>query len=59
MRWVGIDAFQTLLLPDLDRERIKALDHDAQALQAVRPDVLPEVERVLAVAEPVAVRNAG
>jgi hypothetical protein len=59
MRQVGIDAFQTLLLPDLDRERIKALNHDAVALQAVRPDVLPEIERVLAVAEPVAVRNEG
>jgi hypothetical protein len=37
------------LLPDLDRESIKALNHDAQMLQAVRPDVLPEIERVLAV----------
>ncbi|MCC6176054.1 MAG: hypothetical protein IT305_12175 [Chloroflexi bacterium] len=59
MRQVGIDAFQTLLLPDLDRERIKALNHDTVALQAMRPDVLPEIERVLAVAEPVAVRNEG
>jgi hypothetical protein len=52
MRQVGIDAFQTLLLPDLDRERIKTLTHDTRALQAVRPDVLPEIECVLAVAEP-------
>ena len=59
MRQVGIDAFQTLLLPDLDRERIKALNHEAQALQTLQPDVLPEIERVLAVAEPVAVRNEG
>jgi len=59
MRQVGIDAFQTILLPDLNRERIKALNHDAQVLQVVRPDVLPEIERVLAVAEPVAVRTEG
>jgi len=59
MRQVGIDAFQTLLLPDLDRERIKALNHDAQVLLTLRPDVLPEIERVLAVPEPVAVRNEG
>lgn len=59
MRQVGIDAFQTLLLPGLDRDCIKALNHDAQALQAMRPDVLPEIERVLSVAEPVAVRNDG
>jgi hypothetical protein len=59
MRQVGIDAFQTLLLPELDREWIKALNHDARSLQAVRPDVRPEIERVLAVAEPVAVSNEG
>lgn len=59
MRQVGIDAFQTILLPDLNRERIKALNHDAQALQAVRPDVIPEIERVLTVAEPVSVRSDG
>jgi hypothetical protein len=59
MRQVGIDAFQTLLLPDLDRERIKALNHNAQSLRAVRLDVRPEIERVLAVADPVAVRNEG
>ncbi len=59
MRQVGIDAFQTLLLPDLHRDRIKALNHDAQALQEARPDILPEIERVLAVAEPVAVSIEG
>lgn len=59
MRQVGIDAFQTLLLPDLNRDRIKALNHDARALQEAHPDVLPEIERVLAVAEPVAVRREG
>jgi hypothetical protein len=32
MRQVGMDAFQTLLLPVLDRERTKALSHDAVAL---------------------------
>jgi hypothetical protein len=57
MRQVGIDAFQTLLLPDLDR--IQALNHNAQSLRAVRLDVRPEIERVLAVADPVAVRNEG
>jgi hypothetical protein len=44
MRQVGIDAFQTLLLPDIDRERSTALNHDVEALQAVRLDVLPEIE---------------
>jgi len=59
MRQVGVDAFQTLLLPDLNRDRVKVLNHDVQALEDARPDVLPEIERVLAVAEPVAVRIEG
>jgi hypothetical protein len=59
MRQVGIDAFQTVLLPDLGREHIKLLNHDAQALNSVHPDVLPEIERVLDVAEPVATSPTG
>jgi hypothetical protein len=56
---VGIDAFQMPLLPGLDREWIKSLNHDALGLQAVGPDVLPEIERMLAVVEPVAVLGEG
>src|SRR5215212_1705706 len=59
MRQVGIDAFQTVLLPDLGRERIKLLNNNAQALNSAHPDVLPEIERVLDVAEPVATSPTG
>src|SRR5215212_6289471 len=59
MRQVGIDAFQTVLLPDLGRERIKLLNHDAQALDTAHPDVLPEIKRVLDIAEPVATSPTG
>jgi hypothetical protein len=57
MRQVGITAFQTLLLPDFNRDRVKMLNHDPRALQDASPDVLPEIERALAVAEPVAVTD--
>jgi hypothetical protein len=59
LRQVGINAFQTLLLPDLDRDGIKLLNHDRQALQAAQPDITPEIERALAVAAPVAVTSQG
>src|SRR5215213_1566391 len=59
MRQVGIDAFQTVLLPNLGRERIKLLNHDLGALHAAHPDVLPEIERVLDIAEPVATSSTG
>jgi hypothetical protein len=59
MRQVGIDAFQTVLLPELDRERIRLLNQDDRALQAAHPDVLPEIERVLTVAEPVVTMAQG
>lgn len=52
MRQVGIDAFQTVLLPDLDRDGVKRLNHDAHALQAASPSIQPEIERALTVAEP-------
>lgn len=59
MRQVGIDAFQTVLLPDLGKERIKLLNTSAQALHEARPDVIPEIERVLEVAQPLASTTAG
>src|SRR3954453_19250773 len=46
MRQVWIDSFQSVLLPELDRERIRLLNQDDRALQQAPPDVLPEVERV-------------
>jgi hypothetical protein len=54
MRRVGIDAFQTMLFPGLERDRVRLLNHDAQALRAASLDVVPEIERALAVVEPVA-----
>lgn len=59
LRQVGIDAFQTLLLPDVDRDGIRLLNHDRQALQTAQPDIVPEIERALTVAEPVAVTTQG
>ena len=59
MRQVGIDAFQTVLLPDLGKERIKLLNTSARALHEARPDVIPEIERILEVAQPVATTTAG
>ena len=59
MRQVGIDAFQTVLLPELGKERIKLLNTSATALHEAHPDVIPEIERVLEVAQPVASTTAG
>lgn len=59
MRQVGFDAFQTVLLPGLAKEQIKALNHDAVALSRVRPDVTPEIERAMSIAEPVTARSDG
>jgi hypothetical protein len=53
MRRVGMDAFQTMLLPELDRDRVKVLNHDATVLRTASPDVLPEIERALTIAQPV------
>jgi hypothetical protein len=59
MRQVGIDAFQTVLLPDLGKDQIKRLNHDTLALHVARPDVAPEIERVLEVAQPVSTTPTG
>jgi hypothetical protein len=59
MRQVGFDAFQTLLLPAIGRDVIKTLNHHAPALHEAQPDVLPEIERALTVAEPQAVNTDG
>lgn len=59
MRQVGLDAFQTLLLPDLDRHRIRTLNHDRRALDAALLDVQPEIARALTVAEPVVATSQG
>ena len=59
MRQVGIDAFQTILLPDLGKDRIKSLNHDARALFEAHLDVAPEIERILEVAQAVATTTAG
>lgn len=59
MRQVGIDAFQTLLLPRVPRDRVRALNHDAAALRDAAPDAAPEIERALTVAEPVAATSEG
>src|SRR3954454_7471159 len=54
MRQVGIDAFQTILLPNVTREEVKLLNHDRAALREAHPDVSPEIERAIDVAEPIA-----
>ena len=59
MRQVGIDAFQTVLLPDLGKGQVKLLNTDARALREARPDVAPEIDRVLEVAQPLATTTAG
>lgn len=59
LRQVGIDAFQTLLLPDVDRDGIRLLNHDLGALRAAHLDISPEIERALTVAQPVAVSTRG
>jgi len=59
LRQVGIEAFQTVLLPDIDRDGIRLLNHDPQALQSSSPDIVPEIERALTVVEPVAVTGQG
>lgn len=59
LRQVGFEAFQTPLLPELGRDIIKMLNHHAPALQETRPDVAPEIERALTVAEPQAVNPGG
>ena len=56
MRQVGMRAFQTVLFPHLSGDAVARLNHtDFEALApAGRPAAEPELERVLAVTEPIA-----
>jgi len=54
MRHLGMNAFQTVLLPHLSGEKIKHLNHlDPNALEDQHIPVTAEIERVLAVSEPI------
>jgi len=54
MRYTGMNAFQTVLLPGLAPPEVKRLNHLApDVLRASGPDIGPEVERAFAVSEPV------
>ena len=54
MRHIGMNAFQTVLLPGIAPPEVKRLNHlDLDILRASGPDVSPEVERAFAVSEPV------
>jgi hypothetical protein len=53
MRHIGIESYQTMLLPELGPEQVKMLNHlDPHALQARRLRVDLEIERALAVSHP-------
>lgn len=53
MRHLGMNAFQTVLLPHLDGESIKRLNHlESGALENQHLPVNAEIERALAVSEP-------
>jgi hypothetical protein len=53
MRRVGIDAYQTVLLPHLGAEEVKRLNHlPYERLRACAPDVRPELDRLFKVVEP-------
>jgi hypothetical protein len=52
MRQIGMDAFQTLLLPQLDPREIKRLNHlDALLIGGENLPVENEIERIMSVAE--------
>jgi hypothetical protein len=54
MRWIGMSAFQTTLLPLTTPEQIQGLNHlSAEALQTEVIDVGEEINRLLAVVTPV------
>jgi hypothetical protein len=54
MRHVGMSAFQTVLLPHLTASEVQRLNHLGLSGSAARlPNVQPEIERALAVSEPV------
>lgn len=53
MRRIGIDAFQTPLLPHLSPAEVKRLNHlSDEELRGSAPDVKEELERLFAIAEP-------
>lgn len=54
LRHVGISAFQTVLLPDIEPEGIKRLNHSSlDSLRSSKLDVPRELSRVLQIVEPV------
>ncbi len=56
LRHVGISAFQTVLLPDIEPEEIKRLNHSSlDSLRSSKLDVPGELNRVFQIVEPVIV----
>jgi hypothetical protein len=54
LRHVGISAFQTVLLPDIEPEEIKRLNHSSlDSLRSSKLDVPRELSRVFQIVEPV------
>lgn len=54
LRHVGISAFQTVLLPDIEPEEIKRLNHSSlDSLRSSKLDVPRELSRVFQIIEPV------
>jgi hypothetical protein len=54
LRHVGISAFQTVLLPDIEPEEIKRLNHSSlDSLRTSKLDVSREINRVFQIVEPV------
>jgi len=54
MRYIGMNAFQTVPLPAVEPPEVKRLNHlDPHLLRESGPDIGPEVERAFAVSEPV------
>ncbi len=54
LRHVGISAFQTVLLPDIEPEEIKRLNHSSlDILRSSKLDVPRELNRVFQIVEPV------
>jgi hypothetical protein len=54
MRYIGMNAFQTVLLPHLSAQEVKRLNHlDSRSLQSEKLTAAREIERALSISEAV------